>query len=323
MPSPSSTRSARPGGARPTPLVIDCDPGIDDAVGLAMAVGSPEIELRGVTTVTGNVAVALATDNALRLLETFGRPDVPVAAGATRGIARTKPEHAAIHGLNGVGGVELPEPRGRPRPEHAVEFLAGVLREAAPHTVTIAAIGPLTNLALLTTLHPELTSRIDRVVMMGTTSGPGNVTPVSEYNVWAYPEAAQRVLVGSGLSICVVELAVTRRATLDDTQLARLRAGSVRGALLADMVGGYANDAPKGLRALHDAVVLAAIAEPGLLLTRPATVEVDTGTGDTRARTTFTPAAAGGVDADVQLAVDLDVERFRALVFERVAVPPS
>jgi pyrimidine-specific ribonucleoside hydrolase len=311
--------SGAAGTGRPRAVVIDCDPGIDDAAALALAVGSPELDVRGVTTVAGNVELELTTGNALRLLAAFGRDDVPVAPGAARGLMRTKAAHAFVHGRNGLGGVELPAARRAARSEHAVELLAAVLRESEPGSVTIAAIGPLTNIALLASMHPELTERIDRVVVMGATAGRGNMTPVAEYNVWADPEAAQRVLGESDFEICLVELEVTRRATVGPRELARLRAESARGALLADMIDGYADQAVGG-RPLHDAVAVAAIVDPTLIATRPATIEVDTGSGSGRASTAiaFGEAGAGGAGR-LNVAVDLDVARFRELLLTRVA----
>lgn len=300
----------------PAALLVDCDPGIDDAVSLALAVGSPELDLLGVTTVAGNVPLELTTANALRLLAAFGRDDVPVAAGASRGLVRPKPAHPFVHGRNGLGGVEVPAARRPAEPQHAVEFLAGVLRDADPRSVTLAAIGPLTNIALLIALHPELTDRIDRVWVMGASAGAGNVTPAAEYNTWADPEAAQRVLTAPELDICLVELEVTRRATVDRRALATLRGGSQRGALLTDMIGGYVDGLPDG-QPLHDALVLAAIADPTLIDTRPASVEVDTGSGPERGRSVF---SFGATEAQrLQVAVDFDLARFREMLFARVA----
>jgi pyrimidine-specific ribonucleoside hydrolase len=303
--------------AASTPLVIDCDPGIDDAVSLALAIGSPELDVRAVTTVAGNVPLELTTGNALRLLRAFDREDIPVAAGAARGLVHAHDAHPPIHGSNGLGGVDVSASQRAIQAEHAVELLAAVLRDAPAKSVTIAAIGPLTNIALFLALRPELTDRIDRLVVMGGAVGRGNVTPVAEFNVWADPEAARRVLTDPGLDTCLVGLDVTNRATVDESVLAALSAGSARGTLLANMIAGYADRAPEGWP-LHDVLAIASIIDPTLVRTRPATIEVDTGFGIGRAQTICAFDAHAGRPARARVAVDVDVERFRSLVMDRV-----
>lgn len=311
------------------PLVIDCDPGVDDAVALALAVASPEVDLRAVTTVAGNAPVEVTTANALRLLRAFGRDDVAVATGADRPLVRTSFHGLAPpHGQNGLGDVEVPPAVHGARSQHAVELLADVLRRAEQQSVVIAAIGPLTNIALLVALHPELMDRVDRLVVMCGSRGHGNITPVAEFNVWSDPEAAQRVLAGSGLRVCVVGLDVTRRATLDRSALDALRARSDRGALLADMVRGYKDQAPGGWP-MHDALAVASIIDPALVTMCGATIEVDTGLGAGRGQTICTLAGTGpyapafGEPPDgrtrAEVAIEVDVPRWRELVLERAA----
>ena len=300
-------------------LLIDTDPGIDDAVAIALALGRPDAELLGLSTVAGNVSLSATTGNALRLLRAFGREDVPVAPGAARGLVRVKPDHRFVHGRNGVGEVELPAARSAPARSHAVDFIASVLAAAPPRSVTIAAIGPLTNIALLSALHPELCGRVARLVVMGGSSGPGNVTPAAEYNTWADPEAAQRVLASSGFpSICLVELSVTAAATIGPRALAQLRGGSQRGALLAAMIDGYADEV-WGERPLHDALALAAVIEPQLLRCRPASVEVETGTGPQRGRTFVSFGTEPTAGSGLEVAVGFELERFRALLLDSLA----
>src|ERR1700760_3312628 len=196
------------------PLIIDCDPGHDDAMALMLAVASPELELTAVTTVAGNQTIEKVTANAIRVLDVAGS-DVPVAAGAHRALVHPAATAADVHGETGLDGPDLPPPSRAPEPEHAVELLARRLRER-PHT--LAAVGPLTNVALLLAVHPELAGRIERLVNMGGAGGGGNVTPAAEFNIWADPEAAKRVF-ASELDLTMVGLDVTHKALLTPDHL--------------------------------------------------------------------------------------------------------
>src|SRR5438876_7354016 len=164
----------------PTPILIDCDPGHDDAIALLLALASPEVKLLGVTSVAGNQTVDKTTANAIRVLEFAGRADVPVAAGADRPLIREQFVAAEVHGETGLDGPALPPPQGRPVAEHAVDFLA----ERLGPGVVLVPTGPLTNIALLL----ERGVRPERIVLMGGSIGLGNVTPAAEFNVWADPE---------------------------------------------------------------------------------------------------------------------------------------
>ena len=155
----------------PLPLVIDTDPGIDDALAILLALASPEVDLRLVTTVHGNVELAQTTENALRVLHLAGRSDVPVAAGARESLVHPQPERAGhVHGAAGLGGVELPPPPPSLDPRHAVVALAELLT-TSPEPVTVAAVGPLTNIALLLRMFPDAAARIGRLVVMGGSAG--------------------------------------------------------------------------------------------------------------------------------------------------------
>lgn len=314
----------------PLPLVIDGDPGIDDAVALALAAASPEVELLAVTTLAGNAPVDVTTDNARRILHLLGRDGIPVAAGASRAVVHVGVHNQrSPHGVNGLGEVELPPSTAVGRTEHALELLAGILRPAPPGSITIAALGPLTNIALLLAVHPDLTDRIREVVVMGGSSGQGNITPTAEFNIWTDPEAAHRVLADSGLNIRLVGLDVTRRATVDGADLAMLRRSSDRAALLADMIAAYGDHGDAGWP-LHDVLVVAAIVDPRIIRTLPMTVAVDTTLRPERGRTTFAPADATATQASpptasvcltrtpVQVACAVDQDAFRSLVLTRV-----
>jgi inosine-uridine nucleoside N-ribohydrolase len=303
------------------PVVVDCDPGIDDAVALALVAASPELELRAVTTVRGNVPVDLCTRNAIRTLAAFGRAAVPVAGGATRPLVRANPEYPRIHGLNGLGEVELPEVdgEGEPGAEPATALLERVLEGAAPGEITVVALGPLTNLALLLDLRPELAERIGLLAVMGATIDRGNVTPFAEFNVWADPEAAYRVLVEGGLPrVRLYSLAATRKAALNERQRLELASWSAAGASLAEMILGYDDQVTGAGWPLHDAMVVAGLLDPELVTLRPAAaVDVDTGTGHRRGHTAFEWAAGDG--ATLEVGVDADPERFRALLKARIS----
>lgn len=297
-------------------LAIDTDPGIDDAMALALAALSPDVRLRAVTTVTGNVPLEQTTRNASTILSAVGRDDVPVAPGAGRGLVHVKPEHRAIHGENGLGGVSLPPARRNPVRQHAVETLATLLREAPTGSVTIVAIAPLTNIALLMALHPDLASRIAEVVIMGGSAGGGNVTPAAEYNTWADPEAAQRVF-ASGVKVRLVQLEVTRLAQVDGPMRKRLSGASRLGAQFDAMLDGYA-DEPGVLPALHDVVAVAAVIDPTLISTHPAAIQVVTDSSPERGQTLI-DFQAGEPGAAVEVAVELDVERLRDLLIDRIS----
>ncbi|MGI8625512.1 MAG: nucleoside hydrolase [Geodermatophilaceae bacterium] len=234
--SPGTSRFAGRSGVRR--LVIDTDPGVDDAIALLVALASPEVELCAVTTVFGNVNLEQTTDNALRVLALVGADEIPVAAGADRPLVHPQPHRAShVHGANGLGGAELPGPKRRVERAPAVRFLADLLH-ASPSPLTVCAIGPLTNIALLVASDPAAANRIERLVIMGGAYGPGNVTPTAEFNVWSDPEAAHRVL-GSGLPITVVGLDVTRPTAMDAAAVARIGASGPVGSAAAAMLAHY------------------------------------------------------------------------------------
>ena len=300
------------------PVVVDCDPGIDDALALALLAASPEFDVRAVTTVCGNVPVEFATENARRALHAFGRGDVPVCPGAARPLVRANPPYAPIHGLNGLGGVELPAVTPSRPAEPAITSLERVLEPAAPGEITVIALAPLTNLALLLSLRPDLADRIGLLATMSATIDVGNVTPVAEFNVWADPEAAYRVLAEGKLPTRLFPLAATRKAALDESQRLELASWSPAGASLAEMILGYDDQVTGAGWPLHDAMVVAQLLEPEIVQLRTAAaVDVDTTTGPNRGATTVT--WEGEPPRPLEVAIDADPERFRALLRERIS----
>jgi inosine-uridine nucleoside N-ribohydrolase len=303
----------------PIPVVVDCDPGIDDALALALLAASPEFDLRAVTTVCGNVTVELATENAVRALHAFGRAEVPVCPGAARPLVRANPPYAPIHGRNGLGEVELPTVTPSRSPEPAIAAFERVLEPADPGEITIIALAPLTNVALLLSLRPDLADRIGLLASMGGTIDRGNVTPTAEFNVWADPEAAYRVLSEGGLPTRLFTLAATRKAALDEPQRVELASWSPSGASLAEMILGYDDKVTGAGWPLHDAMVVAQLLDPRIVDLRPAAaIEVDTSTGPKRGATTVT--WDGEPRRPLGVAVDADPVRFRGLLRERISV---
>jgi inosine-uridine nucleoside N-ribohydrolase len=302
------------------PVLIDCDPGHDDAMAILLALASPEVDVLGVTTVHGNQTLEKTTANALRVLELAGRTDVPVAAGADRPLVREPAVAAEAHGDSGLDGPELPDATGTPVAEHAVDFLAARLL-AAPHPVTLVAIGPLTNIALLLAHHPRAELKIERIVLMGGAIAEGNVTPAAEFNVWVDPEAAARVF-HSGLDVTMVGLDVTHRALLTAAHAGRLRAAGRVGAVTADMHAFYSRfhadvygweGAP-----IHDAVAMADVIRPGVVRTERRNVEVDCASELCRGRTVVDLWRRTGRAENAHVGVDLDVDGFLDLLVERI-----
>jgi pyrimidine-specific ribonucleoside hydrolase len=294
------------------PLVIDTDPGIDDALAVLLALASPEVDLRLVTTVHGNVDLATTTDNALRVLHLAGRADVPVAAGARSSLVVPQAERAGhVHGAAGLGGVVLPPSPATVDPRPAVTALADLLADSA-EPVTVAAIGPLTNIALLLAVYPDAAARIGRLVVMGGSAARGgNVTGAAEFNVWADPEAAA-VVFSSGLATVMVGLDVTLPTVLGAAGIARFAAAGPVGAQAAAMLARYVDHARTAYGTdgvvVHDALALTEAIVPGTLRTVRRDVVVDTGPGAGRGQTLVDRRAPSSAPTAVAVAEGVDSE---------------
>jgi inosine-uridine nucleoside N-ribohydrolase len=307
------------------PLLVDCDPGQDDAIALLLALASPELEVLGVTTVAGNQTLDKVTANALRVLELAGRGDVPVAAGTDRPLVRELVVAADAHGETGLDGPDLGPPRAQALEQHAVDFLAERIL-ASERPVTLVPLGPLTNVALLLAHHPAAADRLERVVLMGGAIAEGNMTASAEFNVWVDPEAAARVF-ESGLDVTMVGLDVTNKAVLTAAHADRLRGtGPVGDAVAAmlDFYGRFYNEAyDLGGTPVHDAVVVAHLIRPGLVTTVARNVAVELGSGLCRGRTVVDMRRrTSAPEPNAHVAVKIDAGAFRELVLERLGANP-
>jgi purine nucleosidase len=300
----------------PTRILLDCDPGHDDAIALLLALASPELELLGVTTVAGNQTLEKTTANAIRVLEFAGRTDVPVAAGAERPLVREQFVAAYVHGETGLDGPDLPPPQSAPVNRHAVDFLADKIREV-DGGVTLVPVGPLTNVALLLALHPD--ARPERIVLMGGAIAEGNVTPAAEFNIWCDPEAAARVF-ASGIDVTMVGLDITHKALFTTAHIGRL-AGRV-GEMVTELLRFYDrfhrevygfDGSP-----IHDAVAVAHILRPDVVETKRLNVEIDVESELCRGRTVVDLWRRTEREPNAHVGVDIDADAFLELLIERI-----
>jgi inosine-uridine nucleoside N-ribohydrolase len=297
-----------------TPLILDCDPGHDDAIALLLALASPEVELVGVTTVHGNQTLEKTTDNALRVLTFAGRTDVPVAMGADRPLRRELHVAAHVHGESGLDGPALPARASEPIAQHAVDFL---VEHVTPETVLVP-VGPLTNVALAL----DRGVRPARIVLMGGAIGEGNITPAAEFNIWADPEAAERVF-HSGLDVTMIGLDVTHAALLTPSWAERFRAAGRMGTFVAELVEFFKqyhrrtygwDGAP-----IHDAVALAHAFRPGLVTTERVNVEVETESELTLGRTVVDRWHRTDREPNAEVGVGVDADAFLQLLLDRIS----
>ncbi|WP_156753488.1 nucleoside hydrolase [Actinokineospora pegani] len=309
-------------------LIIDTDPGIDDAFALALAARSPECDLVAVTTVHGNVGLDLTTRNALKVLKLVDREDVPVGRGAARPLVYPSGvEKTTVHGDDGLSGqAALLADRDRGlEPEGAVALMARLIRESDT-PVTLVPIGPLTNVAALLAAHPEAADGIDRLVVMGGGLTGGNVNAAAEFNIWADPEAAYRVLVEEDIPTTLVPIDLTYQCAVDSDWLARLAAAGPLGAALEPMTGVYREAYAKILgydgTVIHDAVAVAEAIFPGTLKTKRVPLTVDTAfsprRGGTLADLRLNAERAPGFRV-IDVAMETDVPAFTDLMLQRLS----
>ncbi|MBD1588058.1 nucleoside hydrolase [Pseudomonas typographi] len=314
--------------AQPIDLIIDTDPGADDVVALFLAMASPaELNLRAITTVAGNVPLGKTSRNARLVREWAHREEVPVYAGASRPLVRTPLYAANVHGEEGLPGVPVYEP-GEPLAEGtAVQYLVETLKAAAPHSITLALLGPQTNLALALGQAPSIVQGIKQVVVMGGAHfNGGNVSPVAEFNLFADPQAA-KVVLASGVKLTYLPLDVTHKILTSEARLARIRQlGNQAGSRVYDIIRCYAQHdidhygLPGG--PVHDATVIAYLLKPHLFKGRDLYMAIDARDGVGFGQTLADYYGSLKQPANVHWVTDGDAEGFFDLLTERLARLP-
>ncbi|WP_421592224.1 nucleoside hydrolase [Shinella sp. M27] len=309
--------------SEPRKIIIDTDPGQDDAAAIMLALGSPELQILGITTVAGNVPLSRTSTNARIILEFCARTDVKVFAGADKPIARPLITAEHVHGKTGLDGPELHEPQMPLQAQHAVDFIIETLRSEPEGTVTLCTLGPLTNIATALQKAPDIAGRVRELVMMG--GGffeGGNITPSAEFNIYVDPEAAA-VVFQSGIPIVMMPLDVTHKVLTLKSRVAKLREiGNRPATALVEMlefferfdVEKYGSDGGP----LHDPTVIAYLLKPELFAGRDCNVEVETASPLTSGMTVVDWWQVTGRRHNARVMKDVDADGFFALLTERV-----
>ena len=305
-------------------VIVDTDPGIDDAMAILFALRSPEVCVEGLTTVFGNVSVEQTTRNALKLLEIADRADIPVAQGAAKPLLRPyRGKGSRVHGANGLGEVELSPPKSEPLSIRAVELIFSRLMEA-PGEITLIAIGPLTNLALAVSVEPRLAENVREVIIMGgAVTVPGNASPMAEANICNDPEAA-KIVFHAGWPLTMVGLDVTTKTTMTPQYLAKIKeAGTPITDFISAITPFYLNyyRTQLGLDKIyvHDPSAMAYAIDPSLFQTQKVYVDVEIGEGRSSGQTMADLSGLWNEPANVNLCLNVDSPRLLALYLERIA----
>ncbi|MGX5839983.1 nucleoside hydrolase [Mesorhizobium sp. ArgA1] len=305
-------------------IIIDTDPGQDDAVAILLALGSAELEIVGISAVAGNVPLKLTEKNARKICELAGRPDIKVYAGAIRPLARELVTAEEVHGKTGLNGPQLPDPKMKLQGQYAVDFIVETLMKEEAGTITLCALGPLTNVALALIREPKIAPRIKEIVLMG--GGffeGGNVTPTAEFNIYVDPQAADLVF-KSGIPIVMMPLDVTHKAltTAKRTQAIR-KLGTRVGTATAEMLEfferfdeeKYGTDGGP----LHDPCVIAYLLKPELFKGRNCNVTIETASELTMGMTVIDWWGVTKRPKNAMVMRDIDHDAFFALLTERLA----
>jgi inosine-uridine nucleoside N-ribohydrolase len=339
----TSSRGVAPTAAAPHRIIIDTDPGVDDALAILLALRSPELKVEAITPVAGNVPLEFTLPNALKLVEIAGRTDIPVAAGARHPLVRALITASHVHGNNGLAGVEFPEPKIKPVAETAPELIRRIVR-ANPGEISIVAVGPLTNVALALRADPDLAGKLRSIVIMGGSLSGGNATPAAEFNLYVDPEAA-RIVFDAGVPLTMVGLDVTRKVLFTEERLrvmetAKNPSGVAAGRIMRATLERLNHGPHPMIEAMHDPLTVANLIDPGILTLKDYYVEIETqgefSAGETLgyeygpARGSAPMATLTGQDGtgviateetfktNTKVAVEVDAERFFKLLLGRL-----
>lgn len=303
----------------PRPIIIDTDPGQDDALAILLALGSPELDVVGITTVAGNVPLTSTSRNARIVCEVAGRRDVTVCAGADRPFLRPLVTAEHVHGATGLDGPVLPEPTMPLDPRHGVDFIVEAVMSSPPGSLTLCALGPLTNIAMAIGREPRLVGRVREIVLMGgaATEG-GNVTPAAEFNIHVDPHAAALVF-GAGIPIVMLPLDVTHKAVATLARVEAIRAlGTPAAAAATGWLDFYGRrEVPRhgeGGGPLHDPCVIAWLLAPGLFRAQACNVEIETASPLTLGMTVVDRWGVSGRPNNATVVHDVDADGFFELL---------
>ena len=307
------------------PVIIDCDPGVDDTLAILFALGSPELDIKAITTVCGNVPLETCTKNALKILALAGRTDIPVHAGC-EGPMLGEPIFGKFHGTGGLGKLVLPDPVVKPAPQHAVEKMAELLRAAKANSekLIICTLGPMTNLALLVKLYPQLLSAIECVVSMGGAYRiAGNRTLTSEFNMLADPHAAS-IVYSAGLDYVALPLDATHQAMTSSERISWFEGGEVGSPLAAtyQLLSGWARNDPHRYGSdggpMHDPLVTVYLVAPHLFQTERAKVFVECDSQLCYGQTVADWYGQTGEKPDAQIVQKVDADGVFSILSERI-----
>lgn len=308
------------------PIIIDTDPGQDDAIAILTALSSPELDVLGITCVAGNVPLALTVSNTLKMCELAGRPDQPVFAGCARPMVRRLVTAEHVHGETGLDGPDLPEPTMSVANQHGVDFIVDTVR-AHPEPVTLCPLGPLTNIAMAIVKDPSIVANIREIVLMGGAwKEGGNITPTAEFNIYVDPHAAHTVFT-CGAPIVVHSLDVTHRALMTDEWIGSLRAlGTAVGVASAEMLAFYERFDEEKYGSLggplHDPNVIAYLLEPELYSGKEVAVTIETRSEQTMGQTSVDWWGVTSAEPNCTWISDVDADGFYALLSDRLSRYP-